>query len=125
MKTFEERAESVLECVFYGIHHAPDIKKFPSEYGGRWEVNTSGDLSTFDFDGLTRLVISAHDQCIRASVRSSGPRMVKIILHERKGRDGNMSQRHPTIEQAMEVIRAGRYPSKAFDTIPQLTHPKP
>ena len=102
LQPFAQRAESVLACVFMGIHHCPEIKKrFPE----MWEVNTMGDLSTFDFDALTRLVISAHDNCVRASVRSSGPRMIKIVLHERKGREGNMSQRHPTLEQAIEYIR--------------------
>ena len=43
MKSFEERAEAVLACVYRGIHHAPEIKKFPGE-GGRWEVNHLGHL---------------------------------------------------------------------------------
>lgn len=103
-KTFEERAEAVLACVFQGIHHCPDIKKFPGE-GGRWEVNVIGPLSTYDFDALTRLVIAAHHHCIRASVGPSGPRMVKIMLHNRKGREGGMSERHPSLETAMANIK--------------------
>lgn len=105
--TFEKRCEAVLNCVFHGLHHAPDIKKFPG-VGGRWECSTT-TLSTFDLDGLTRLVIAAHDQCLRASVTSSGPRLVKIMLHDRKGRDGKMSERHPTMEQAILSIRQCNY----------------
>lgn len=101
---FEERAESVLACVFMGLHHCPDIKKVPG-VGGRWEVNTIGSLSTFDFDGLTRLVISCHDNCIRGSITHSGPRMVKIMLHDRNCRTGSFSQRHPTLEEAIATIR--------------------
>jgi hypothetical protein len=96
--TFETRAEKLLGFVYRGIHHAPDIKKF----SGRWEINHHGQLSTFDFDELTRLVISAHDLCIRASVAASGPGMVKIMLHDRKTREGRMYDRHPTIEQAIQ-----------------------
>lgn len=104
LEPFEVRAERVLACVYRGIHHCDTIKKFPGE-GGRWEVNHMGQLSTFDFDCLTRLVISAHDNCVRATVLASGPRMVKIWIHDRKGREGQMSQRHPTMEQAIELIR--------------------
>lgn len=101
---FEVRAERVLACVYRGIHNCDTIKKVPGE-DGRWEVNHIGQLSTFDFDCLTRLVISAHDNCVRATVLSSGSRMVKIWIHDRKGREGKMSQRHPTMEQAIESIR--------------------
>jgi hypothetical protein len=101
--TFEERAEAVLACTFYGIHHCPDIKKVPDEFG-RWEVNMVGQLSTFDSDQLTRLVVAAHHYCVRASVTYSGPRMIKIMLHNRKGRTGGFSQRHPTMEEAVSAI---------------------
>jgi len=71
-----------------------------------WELNTSDDLSTYDFDLLTRLVVMAHEECVRVSVRSSGPRLVKICLWPRRGRDGRVDDRHPTIEQAIERVRA-------------------
>ena len=101
---FEKRAESVLACLYLGIHHCPPIKKTDDKDFHLWEVNHADDLSTFDFDGLTRLVIAAHHYCVRASIRHSGPRMVKILLHDRKGREGKMSQRHPTLIEAMEHI---------------------
>jgi hypothetical protein len=107
MKTFELRCEAVLNCVFHGMHHAPDIKKVPG-VGGRWECNTN-TLSTYDFDGLTRLVVAAHDQCVRASVAPSGPGLVKIMLHDRQGREGEMSRRHPTMEHAVASLREGNY----------------
>jgi hypothetical protein len=66
-----------------------------------------GDLSTYDYDSLTRLVIAAHDACIRVTVSSSGPNMVKITLWPRDGREGSISDRHATIEQAIETMRAG------------------
>lgn len=104
LKPFEARAEAVLACVFGGLHNCPEIKKVPGE-GGRWEVLCRSTLSTFDFDGMTRLVIAAHDNCVRASVMPGGPAAMKIMLHDRKGRTGNMCHRHPTLEQAIESIR--------------------
>lgn len=114
IEPFEKRAEAVLECAFYGLHHCPDIKKQPASGDfARWEVNNFGMLATFDSDILTRLVVAAHDKCVRVSIQSSGPRMVKIVLHPRHGREGDFSRRHPTIEDAIAKIRsAGHYPMK-------------
>ncbi len=100
-QTFEERAELVLAFMYRGIHHAPEIKKEPAPYP-RWSLNHRGDLSTFDFDELTRLVIAAHHFCVRASIQHSGPRTIKIVLHPRKGRTGAMFERHPTLVEAIE-----------------------
>jgi hypothetical protein len=65
----------------------------------------SGMLSTFDFDYLTRLVIMAHDRCIRAEILASGPGRIGIALHKRHTREGSISQRHPTIEQSILYIQ--------------------
>jgi hypothetical protein len=104
--SFSIRAERVLSATFRGLHHCPKIKK--SRAGNPyevWETNVYNDLSTFDFDLLTRLVISCHDECIRATIGSSGPGMVKIQLWPRFGREGSILLRHPTIEQAIESFR--------------------
>lgn len=97
---FEQRAESVLSFVFDGMHHVYDLKKHPIY----WSCIHSGDMSTFDFDLLTRLVFAAHHYCVRASVGNGGPRALKIMLHPRSGRDGRFSQRHPTLMQALERL---------------------
>lgn len=65
-------------------------------------------LSTFDFDYLTRLVVMAHDRCIRAEIVPSGPGMIGLHLHKRHWREGPMHSRHPTIDQAVAAIRSGR-----------------
>lgn len=95
--SFEERAERLLSKVYRGIHHCGTIKKEP----GQWSTNHYGQISTYDFDELTRLVIAAHEFCVRVSIQSSGPRMVKIVLHPRKTREGDVFDRHPTIEDAI------------------------
>lgn len=73
-----------------GFHHCDKIK----EFGSGIETNRAGELATFDFDGLTRAVVMAHDRAIRFAVSSSGPGRIKLILHKRK-REGSISQRHP------------------------------
>jgi hypothetical protein len=85
-----------------GFHHicAP-IKPFGRGIAASpW----SDRFSTFDSDRLTRLVFLAHDRAIRVEVKSSSPYRIKLVLFKR-GRDGGISNRHPTLEQAIEVHR--------------------
>lgn len=64
-----------------------------------------GELATWDAAGLTRLVIGAHDRCVRVSVEGCGPRMMRVSMWPRTEREGSMHKRHPTIEQAVEHYR--------------------
>jgi hypothetical protein len=103
--TRETMSPAQLDCfdmlceVFYGEHHAPErIHAFGrgikcSVYGGQ--------LATFDFDYLTRLVILAHDRCIRVEVVQGAPGRVGLALFKRTEREGPMHSRHPTMEQAI------------------------
>lgn len=95
---------------FLGKHHIPATIH---EWGEGWCINISRDLATFDFDDLTRLVFLAHDRCVRVSVSGdSGPRMIRICIWQRNTRspDGAFYDRHPTIEQALEIWRK-HYPA--------------
>ena len=98
-----EEAEDFFSEFYLGKHHIPSkIHAF----GNGWNVNQYGSLSTYDFDGLTRLVFLAHDKCIRVGIGSSGPGTIKIIIYKRKNRDGDHQyDRHPTIETALEQWR--------------------
>src|ERR1700749_4274377 len=96
----EEEAEKFFSEFYSGAHHIPGhtVHKF----GRGWMVkHDRGDLATYDFDALTRLVLMAHRDCYRASVDNHGPRTMKICIWKRK-REGGMCERHPTIEQAIE-----------------------
>lgn len=86
-----------------GDHHLPDVKAF----GSGIAINFYGDLSTYDFNRLTRLVLLAHRDFIRIEIASSGPRMVKIIAHRRRPReDGDRQyQRHPSLDDLIEEAR--------------------
>lgn len=98
----EEEALGFFGHLFGGRHHIPSggVK----EWGLGWEVNFYGDLSTWDFDVLTRLVFLAHDRAFRVELGNGGPRRIKIIIHKRV-RTGGISERHPTIDEALERWR--------------------
>ncbi|MHC4748413.1 MAG: hypothetical protein ACYTFW_00930 [Planctomycetota bacterium] len=94
--------------LYGGKHHIPSggLHKF----GHGWSVNHYGDLPTFDFDTLTRLVFLCHDWCVRGAIQQSGPGMVKICIWQRSHREGSMFERHPTIEDALKIWREGHVP---------------
>lgn len=104
--TLYARVMDVLALAYHGQHHIPGRVK---DDGYCCEVNVPGTLSTFDHDTLTRLVIGAHDACIRLTIGSSGPGRVKLLFHLREGRQGSVSKRHPTLEDAIAGIRRSPY----------------
>ena len=63
-------------------------------------------LSTYDFDELTRLVILAHDECVRIEINALAPKIMAISMWQRNKRDGSMFERHPTIDGAIAKIRS-------------------
>ena len=79
-----------------GYHHLPTVH----ECGQGIEINFHGDLSTFDYDRLTRLVLLAHRDFIRIELTNSGPGMVKIMAHRRKPKQegDSMWAYHPSLD---------------------------
>ena len=59
-------------------------------------------LATFDSASLTRLVIGAHEECIRVEIDPVSFRYIAICMWPRESREWEVWLRHPTIEQAVE-----------------------
>jgi hypothetical protein len=99
-----ERQEAIefFSEFFFGEHHFPGELK---EFGSGWIIPARNDLATYDFNHLTRLVVMAHDKCIRVELVPKGMNRICIAIHKRNGRDGSMFERHPTMEQAIQHIR--------------------
>lgn len=100
--------------LFGGFHHVCGTFK---PCGSGVEVNPSNStnkFASFDFDGLTRAVVLAHDRCIRFAIEPSGPGRLRIQAHKRHKRDGSMYERHPTLEEHVAKLRAA-YPSPNQD----------
>ncbi len=91
-----------LEDLFGGAHHLSG-KMYSFGVGVQYVViNTS--FATFDSNLLTRLVILAHDRCVRVEIVPRAFRYLSIELFRRK-REGRMSDRHPTMEEAINMER--------------------
>ena len=101
-----DEAVAFFSALFRGAHHIPGSRYKGANvkpYGVGWCVLTHQDLSTYDFDVLTRLVFLAHDRAVRVEV-SAAMRYVRIAIWQRR-REGDIGHRHPTIEQALESWR--------------------
>lgn len=100
------RMERVLAIAFRGIHHCEGWRN-RRPFGDGVSVVHWAELSTFDFDYLTRLVIAAHDEHVRVSMIGASNGYIRIGLTPRL-RQGDVYSRHDTIEAAIEKVRAGR-----------------
>jgi hypothetical protein len=93
--------------LYRGSHHIPG-SKYKGEnvkpYGHGWTITTHEDLSSFDWDILTRLVLMAHDRAVRVEV-SPAMRYLRISIWQRV-RDESTMTGHPTIETAIAGHRA-------------------
>jgi hypothetical protein len=102
MRTTEAEATEFFAAFYRGEHHFPGKIK---PYGEGWSMSHFGSMATYDGNELTRLVLLAHEKCIRVQVEQGGPNRLRIAIWKRE-REGDMFQRHPTIEQALEAFEA-------------------
>ena len=97
----KEEATKFFSEFFGGEHHFPSKI---SPCGNGWRILTMQEMATYDFGTLTKLVVLAHDHCVRAAVRPSKGMKLEITIHKRK-REGSMFERHPTLEDSVEQLR--------------------
>lgn len=112
MSAFGAQVADFLGWWLYGIYHAQkDVLRadWTTERFIRLTMACSG-WSSFDNPQLTRLVLGAHDRAIRVDISPCNGRYVWLTFHPRERHAERMSERHPSIEYAMERHRkdAGR-----------------
>jgi hypothetical protein len=103
----------MLSDIYGGLHHVYGIIR-PSGKNGIYINSSYNQFATFDFNYLTRAVFMAHDRCIRFGIFASGPKMLKLFFHKRNVREGDISERHPTIETALKDFRE-TYPIQSVE----------
>lgn len=97
---FQQRAEAMLARVFGGMHHVHGLKKVqPDRY---WTCLHQGGAASFDFSILTRLVLGAHEYCLRVEITGGGPNRLKIHVSNRNRSADNSYERHPKIGEAID-----------------------
>lgn len=114
MNDKQKECHQFLADLVYGYHHITGIVRPMGSNGIYINSTRSNYLATYDFNGLTRAVVMAHDRCIRFEVAPSGPGMLRLNIHKRRHseNDGSLSmwEWHPTLEHHVEAIRKGDRP---------------
>lgn len=105
----EAKVAEIIGLSYGGIYNAPIAFKrhWRPFLGGRAVeiVARSNRLSTFDFDGLTKLVLLSHEARIRFEISIHTWSYFKLAFSQRSAA-GGMSQRHPNIDEAVAALRA-------------------
>jgi hypothetical protein len=103
----EQQALKFFSDFYDGEHHIPKpLKRFGST---GWCVHHDrGELATFDYNELTRLVVMAHDSCIRVGVEAIRNNILRIAIWKRET-SGSFSERHPQLEDHVKEIRDRLY----------------
>jgi len=108
LSEFQARAVNLLcramGCGPYDLGSTFEKADWQYGYGVRFTVYAKCGFSTFDGSKLTTLVIGAHEEAIRVEIEPCNPSYLRVCMWQRQ-RDGEISQRHPTIEQAVETYR--------------------
>lgn len=93
----------------YGIYHLHQKELFKVDWSNNHHIEISifcSNMSTFDFNNLTRLVFLAHDMALRVSITPSSHNHMRILFHERTHGEGEREiPHHPTLEEAVNLFK--------------------
>jgi hypothetical protein len=94
-----EKVDLFIDFVFGGRHHTRKV----IEHSNCFEIRFWQDVSTWDCNIMTKIVVASHDLGLRASLDANGMRGLKLTLHSRATRASSITG-HPTLEQHLEKI---------------------
>lgn len=111
LNEFQRKAVRLLcrgmRCGPYDLDRTFKTAEWGGDHYARFVVYARGGrLCTIDGDGLTRLVIGAHEEMIRVDVSPHTFHHLEIMMHQRHSRESGIGVRHPTIEQAVDSYRS-------------------
>lgn len=109
LSDFGREVADLLGDLYRGIYHingsALTHKRTNWAHESRIEIVLHGSMATFDGAELTRLVVLCHDRCIRCELCAASNGYLRLFFSKRKGREGNIYERHPTLETHVSGIR--------------------
>ncbi len=104
---FGKDVADLLGELFCGIYHIDNRSLAKARWDNNYVIFISigyKDWSTYDSANLTRLVFLAHHMAIRVELQPSRYGYMRILFHLRT-RSGNSSERHPTLDEAVENFK--------------------
>lgn len=106
LNAFQAKVMDILGMVGGGIYNAPiswDAIQWRG-WGSGIAVPWRRDLSTYDYDGLTKLVFLCHEGRIRCEIRPHSPGFLLLAFFPRDD-SGGISRRHPNLAEAVAAFQ--------------------
>jgi hypothetical protein len=106
MSSLGKKVANILGNVYLGIYHMRqnDLDKVDWKNDRYIVIRIRDELSTYDFNRLTLLVIACHEEAVRVEISGRAKNHLQLMFHKRR-RNGSVFERHPTIEQAIASYR--------------------
>lgn len=112
LNPLQAKVMNILGITLGGIYNAPiSWEKVDWDYGwGGVSVIVRDDrFATFDFHPLTAMVFLCHEARIRCQVEAQAHSYLRLTFSQRM-HEGTMSQRHPSLDEAVAAFR-GYFPA--------------
>lgn len=101
-----ENVADLLNDVWCGIYHidGKSLSKVDWTNNDWIRISIYGGLYSYDDDKLTRLVVLAHDRCLRLEINPCNFNHLELLFHQRD-RVADFYHRMPTMEDHLALIR--------------------
>ena len=103
-----EAAANFLGALFLGIYHLNPTSLRKVDWSDRYNIRVTvggNGFATVDDNQLTRLVVLAHDMCLRVEIEGIGPGYQRLTISKRPNRDGAITNRCPYLADHIHEIR--------------------
>jgi hypothetical protein len=104
LNPFQAKVADILGMVGSGLYNAPINPEKIQLFEKYFVVTWRGQLATWDFDQLTRLVLLCHVARIRCCIEGCGPNMIRFYFSPRVD-TGDIAVRHPDISEMLDRFR--------------------
>ncbi len=100
--TPDQRFNVIVNHAFGGWHHVGPRKDL---HRSTVSFTVGGDISTYDWTVLTRLVLAAHAVRVRVELTNGGPRRLKVFLSLRENTPKDWATHHPDLDDLIALAR--------------------
>ena len=102
-----EDVADILHHFYLGLYHAENKELKKMDWSNTYVIKhiLTRTLATFDFSHLTLLTVLSHDFMVRIEVSPKNFNYLELMFHKRLTRTGGISERMPTLEDNIAILR--------------------